>query len=267
MAQTDTPGRGERLTARGKYWARIAGLVLRHPIEALDRLRGRIERWREPPSIRTIRPEESWQRLLHQRLGRSWPCSEIATFWELWGAMGRELGSLGFGHDLDSAPAAGLWCIARHLGTKSIVETGVARGVTSRVLLEAMGPDGMLWSVDLPPLLPGWVDQVGVAVPDRLRSRWRYIRGSSRRCLPRVLANAGTIDLFVHDSLHTSATMAFELGVAWGYLRPGGVVVADDIDMNSVFAEFAARSDSAWSLVARDLSKAHCFGVVWKAGS
>jgi hypothetical protein len=254
----------ERLSARARYWGRIAGLLLRHPIEALDRVRGRIERWRETRSTMKIRPEKDWQRVLHQRLEVPWPCSETAAFRELWEIMENELGRVGLGHDADPALAEGLWCIARHLGTKLVVETGVARGVTSRILLEAMSPDGGLWSIDLPPLIPRWVDQVGVAVPQRLRNRWHYKRGSSRRWLRRLLAEAGSIDLFVHDSLHTSPTIAFELDTAWEHLRPGGIVLADDVEQTRAFEEFAARPGCAWSLLAPHVYKSNCFGIAMK---
>src|SRR6266481_2926119 len=66
-----------------------------------------------------------------------------------------------------------------------------------------------------------------------------YIKGSSRRRLPRLLASLGQIDLLVHDSLHTVYNTCFELDQAGSVLRPGGAVVADDIDLNWAFHSFA----------------------------
>ena len=71
-----------------------------------------------------------------------------------------------------------------------------------------------------------------------LRHRWTYVRGTSRQRLPRLLARLGRVDLFVHDSRHTEENVRFELTQAWSMLGPGGVVVADDIDMNWGFHGF-----------------------------
>jgi hypothetical protein len=50
--------------------------------------------------------------------------------------------------------------------------------------------------------------------------------------LPRLLSRLGQVDLFVHDSLHTEHNVRFELDRVWPVLRPGGVIVVDDIDSN-----------------------------------
>src|ERR1043166_1889344 len=71
-----------------------------------------------------------------------------------------------------------------------------------------------------------------------MRRDGRLLQGSSRRCLPGLLARLGTIDLFVHDSLHTERNVRFELDRAWAALRPGGAMGIDDIDANAGFASF-----------------------------
>ena len=148
--------------------------------------------------------------------------------------------------------ARAAWCLVRHLEPAAVVETGVARGVTSRVVLEALERNarGHLWSIDLPP--PGERaihDQIGMAVTQRLRPRWTYVRGSSRRRLRRVLAREGPIDLFIHDSKHTSRNLLFELDSAWRRLRPGGAVIADDVDLNCGFHAFRGAHAGAATLV------------------
>jgi predicted O-methyltransferase YrrM len=127
-----------------------------------------------------------------------------------------------------------------------VVETGVARGITSRFILEALARNrrGHLWSIDLPPPLdPSLHHQVGIAVPEQLRGNWTYVRGSSRRRLRSLLAQLGEIDMFVHDSRHTERNVLFELGHAWDALKPEGVVVVDDIDLNRGFHAFSAAHD------------------------
>jgi hypothetical protein len=76
-----------------------------------------------------------------------------------------------------------IWCLIHHLAATRVVETGVAHGVTSRFVLEALqrSGGGRLWSIDMPPLLqPELHQEIGVAVPDALRTDWTLIRGSSR---------------------------------------------------------------------------------------
>jgi len=127
-----------------------------------------------------------------------------------------------------------------HLKCETVVETGVAHGVTSRIILEAMIRNGRghLWSIDLPPLDRALREQVGVAVDPVMRDRWTYISGSSRRRLPGLLSRLGRIDLFVHDSLHSERNVRFELDRAWPVLRPEGALVVDDIDANWGFHTF-----------------------------
>jgi len=142
-------------------------------------------------------------------------------------------------NDGDPAFIEAIWCLVRRLQATKVVETGVAHGLTSRFLLEALSiPGGRLWSIDLP---PSWAPEkhreIGAAVADR--SRWELILGSSRRCLPRLLNDIGPIDIFIHDSEHTSRNMLFEMSLAWKALRPGGALVVDDIDLNWAFDEFS----------------------------
>ncbi|HSD25583.1 MAG TPA: class I SAM-dependent methyltransferase [Solirubrobacterales bacterium] len=151
--------------------------------------------------------------------------------------QGFRLGRGAFGGWGDGEPGLvrAVWCITRHLRPAKVVETGVARGITSRFILEALAQNGAghLWSVDLPPPRDRNLHaQIGSAVPEGLRDRWTYVRGSSRRRLGKLLAQLGEIDLFIHDSRHSERNLLFELHHAWGAMKPGGVLVADDVDLN-----------------------------------
>lgn len=72
--------------------------------------------------------------------------------------------------------------------------------------------------------------------------------GCCRRLLPQVLAEQGPVGIFIHDSLHTRANMLFEMGLGWAALEPGGVLLADDVDHNSAFSEFAPRLHGPWAV-------------------
>jgi predicted O-methyltransferase YrrM len=133
------------------------------------------------------------------------------------------------------------WCLVRHTHPDRIVETGVARGITTRVLLEALERNGRghLWSIDLPPLLEeSLAHEVGAAVPRRLDERWTLLRGSSRRRLPGLIGQLGQVDLFLHDSMHTARNVRFELDHVWPAMRPGGAALIDDVEKNVAVRDF-----------------------------
>jgi hypothetical protein len=249
----------------------VMSALLTDPSEGIDRVRNRAELWRDrrrahpPPAYE---PDPKWDSKLHSALSIAWPCADSSGFGLLWQTVRDMLSSdleLGRGHDADFALAQAAWCLTRHLRPEHVIETGVARGITSRVVLEAMQPKkGHLWSIDLPPMREGWRQEAGLAVPEGLRGRWTLLRGSSRRLLPSVAASVGTLDLFIHDSLHTANNMTFELETAWGRLRSGGALLVDDIGLNAAFDSFVRSRDSKRWLVARHRDKAHLFGVVIK---
>jgi predicted O-methyltransferase YrrM len=150
-----------------------------------------------------------------------------------------------------------VYCLVRALKPRTFVETGVLHGMTSAFVLEALernGGAGRLISIDLPSYAetgPANVDgyqgtlppgrEPGWLVPLELRDRWELHLGPSLDVLPRVLEQAGEIDVFLHDSDHTYETMMGEFELAWPVLRDGGALIADDSTDNAAFAEFSAR--------------------------
>jgi len=113
-----------------------------------------------------------------------------------------------------------------------VVEVGVARGYSSATILaalEAAGPDGRLYSVDLPPLEEDAGAFVGSAVPDRLRGRWELELGPSSAALPPLLARIGSVGLFLHDGDHSYASQRDDLMTAWPWLEPGALAIVDDV--------------------------------------
>jgi hypothetical protein len=146
-----------------------------------------------------------------------------------------------------------------------VVETGVARGVTSSVILEALdrAGTGHLWSIDLPAMDAALHEEIGIAVPDSLRGRWTYIRGTSRRHLPRLLAQVEPIDLFVHDSSHTERNVLFELNEAWPAVHRGAVV-ADDVQQTAAFASFASALPGGSAFIVEADDESALFGIALK---
>jgi hypothetical protein len=228
--------------------------------------------------------DEKWEQRLHEHLGVQWPCEMAAEFRSLWPQVMKELEAKGiqagpesFGswNDGDAGLVRAVWCLTRHLRPENVVETGVAHGVTSRFILEALEKNGVgrLSSIDLPPVEKDWQKQVGVAVDDRHTKRWTYVKGPSRLRLPKLLAQLGKIDLFIHDSLHSERNVRFELDRAWAALRPGGALVVDDVDANWGFHSFTHTFSGHQSMVCeaeplrpdlRRFNKKGLFGIILK---
>lgn len=260
-----------RASATTHYAKRVAGLAASHPLEFMDRLLARLEQRRErdrPPDRFPVAADPIGR--LHDLLGFAMPCDMCAEFPGVWAEAalclentGREVGR---GHDADMAVARAAWTATLHLRPTSVVETGVARGITSRMVLSAMQRlgHGTLYSVDLPPILDGWYAESAIAVPPTLRERWILVRGSSRRHLRGILARLGGIDLFIHDSLHTESTMGFEFEQAWPRLRTGGLLIADDVHANHAFRSFVLSTGAGAWFVGADSAKDGCWGVVRK---
>jgi len=206
------------------------------PLALLDRLVRGVERRVRGGRLAAARSHDEQ---LHQLLGLEWPCSARDEFEALWPAVTASLreqglvlgrGAYGGWDDADPALARVVWCLTRHLRPEVVVETGVARGLTSRFVLEALASNGAgrLWSVDMPPSAehaPGLADQTGIAVPAQLRERWTLLRGTSRDCLPSLIGGLvqlnQPVDLFVHDSLHTGRNVRFELDCVWTAILAG----------------------------------------------
>jgi predicted O-methyltransferase YrrM len=151
----------------------------------------------------------------------------------------------------DSLLARCCYLACRLLTPDAVVETGVAYGVSSAFILKALGENGRgsLHSIDLPPLRREYEQFWGVAVPEAIKGRWVLHRGSSARTLPGLLRSLGTVDLFLHDSLHTRRNMRREIESVWPHLRTGGVVLADDVERNRAFGELRRKNPALWHVV------------------
>jgi predicted O-methyltransferase YrrM len=134
------------------------------------------------------------------------------------------------------------YAIVRAMRPETIVETGVANGVSSAHLLLALhkNSQGTLHSIEIgdSTYLPagresGWV------VPDWLRGRWKFHLGDASEVLPPLLRELRSIDLFIHDSLHTYEHMKFEFERAFPFVRAKGLLLADDALWNEAFWDFA----------------------------
>ena len=154
-----------------------------------------------------------------------------------------------------------LYRLLRELKPVVAVETGVCNGVSTAFLLLALerNGDGELHSIDLPEVAgeeyePGtfWDGKGGAVippgrepgwtVPPELRHRWHLVLGRSQdELLPLLEQLDRPLEFFMHDSEHSYECMSFEFETTWDALKDGGVIVADDVNVNSAWDEFTAR--------------------------
>lgn len=149
-----------------------------------------------------------------------------------------------------------VYALTRAIRPRVFVESGVLHGLTSIFILEALDRNrkGQLISADLPSYPetgpsnkdgcmavlprgrePGWV------IPEAMRGRWSFHEGATTDVLPSVLEDVGLIDVFLHDSEHTTQTMYEELELGWRHLRSGGVLICDNFDMSSAFGDMIGK--------------------------
>ena len=220
--------------------------------------------------------DEAWDEHLHGLLGAVFPCPHgqdldelMADIDALLARKGLSYGRHTYGYysDADSSLCRAVWCVVVHSRPEVVIETGVARGVTSRIILEALHQNeyGHLWSIDLPhPFDRSLHAQTGAAVTDACRARWSYLEGSSRQRLPPLLAKVHHVEMFIHDSLHTARNTVFEMNQAALAMPPGGVMVVDDISTHEGFAIFVRQHPQYRTIICPSADRLGLFGIAVK---
>src|SRR5690349_16290674 len=140
---------------RFRYTARASSMMLRHPREGVERVRGRIDRHGDRRELRALGCPlsehygvvDDWAPLLHNAIDVPWPCQQPEQFGKVWEATVSSLAAAGLHTGLASyggwndgvrAQAKAIWCLVAHLRPSTVVETGVAHGLISRVILEGL---------------------------------------------------------------------------------------------------------------------------------
>jgi hypothetical protein len=127
-----------------------------------------------------------------------------------------------------------LYALLMGLKPELCVETGTGPGASAVVILsvlEMLGR-GRLYSLDRQG------NKLGGLIPDDFRHRFEQRYQTDSPALPALLAELGTTDFFLHDSLHTVGHMAWEYETAWPYLRSGGCLCSHDVIYSTAFDDF-----------------------------
>jgi predicted O-methyltransferase YrrM len=170
------------------------------------------------------------------------------------------------------------YAIVRVTRPAVVLETGVAHGYSTAVILHALAENGAgrLHSVDLPMFRSDVVAHTGGAVPARLRSAggWELRIGPDRRVLPRLLERIGPVDLCFYDSDKSYEGMVRAARLVWGHLRPGGMLVLDDVNAHDAFLDFADAHGMAPLIIAKPTRRGvyhwdqvYCVGLLRKPGA
>jgi predicted O-methyltransferase YrrM len=151
-----------------------------------------------------------------------------------------------------------LYAMVRRHKPNHVVETGVANGLSTSIILKALeaNGNGVLTSLDIS-------RDVGALVDREADGRWNLVvldKRSVKRSFHSTIASLPPIDIFIHDSWHGYQWQTLEYGAAWSHLRPGGLLGSDDIELSYAFLDFSQRVARHRPLVLLDSRKA--FGVV-----
>jgi hypothetical protein len=147
----------------------------------------------------------------------------------------------GYGYNLpfpvefnaDKSFALLVFAIARFLHPEKVVETGIGYGVASALILLALKKNGKgnLMSMDLHPLSDPEGKFIGIGVPQELHDNWKVFSGSSRRLLPKIITECGTVSLFVSDSANVFTLQRYEFNMVLPNLITNGAMIFNNVSL------------------------------------
>ena len=115
-----------------------------------------------------------------------------------------------------------------------IVETGVANGASTRMILQCFEdfdlPNSELYSFDVDPKV------FSLELVQNSQFNKRIV--DSPASFLSAIRKIGTIDLFYHDSDHSYSNQLLEYGAAWEALSKNGLLVSDDVNWSNAFLDF-----------------------------
>jgi len=170
---------------------------------------------------------------------------DIAAGEKLFKQIVLEKSGSNFSKNFDCEVGLASFLYALILGSKPkiIIETGVANGITTNIILRALEETGgTLHSFDVDPRTKNVYQGKG---------NWNFhlLEGDFEKDLEDQVSRVGKVDLWIHDSNHGYQWQAFEYNLGIAALNPNGLIVSDDID-----------SSTAWGLASQKSFK-KSFGV------
>lgn len=169
-------------------------------------------------------------------------------------------------YSLDDQAGMFLYVLCKIVKPDKVVETGVAYGLSSVYILQALHENqkGKLYSIDY--VFRPWQskEMIGKLIPEHLKNRWQLIFGTSSNNLKKLLTRLESTDIFIHDSLHTYANMKFEFETAWPFIRKGGFLLSDDVLSNNAFYHFSSSKNLKPIFLSQKGSSKSLMGILRK---
>jgi predicted O-methyltransferase YrrM len=112
---------------------------------------------------------------------------------------------------------------------RTVIETGVANGITTNVIMSALEKSGgSLHSFDVDPRTSNVYSGIG---------NWHFhlLSGNLQKDLIKQVGAISEVDLWLHDSNHGYLWQSFEYQLAKSVLRADGILVSDDIDSSTAW--------------------------------
>ena len=129
--------------------------------------------------------------------------------------------------------------------TRKVIETGVAYGWSSLVILFALkDKEGhQLISTDKPMPNEDYNSMVGIVVQEKFLKNWDLMKEADVEAIPKALKKLGAYDLCHYDSDKSYEGRTWAYKKLWDNLKPGGVFISDDISDNLAFKHFCEKVD------------------------
>lgn len=163
---------------------------------------------------------------------------------------------------ITATTAALVYFLIRLMRPRLIVETGVADGVSTYVMLHGLKKNrvGRLISFDV-------TSDVGALLTPAEKEGWTLqILPSNRsgKLTSDAIKRLNNIDMFLHDSYHWYVTQKSELRAAWTRLARNGTLLCDDADASYALIDFSkSERVRPYTLV----TERKVFGVILKSSS
>lgn len=145
----------------------------------------------------------------------------------------------GESYDCESGLASFLYAYILRVKPRVIIETGVANGITTNIIMQALEKTGgELHSFD--------IDQRCKNVYSG-HGNWHFhqlVKPYSRNLI-QLSAKISNVGIWLHDSNHGYLWQNFEYKLAYQKLSKDGILVTDDIDSSPAFGEFAKLKSNA----------------------
>lgn len=155
-----------------------------------------------------------------------------------------------------------LYAFIRSIKPKTILETGVANGFSTHIILDALNRNnkGKCYSVEVS-------DDVGNLLTDKDKKRWVLNVGEPKKGLTDLLHKLDDIDIFIHDSDHSYENMKFEFEAVFDKLSAISYIMSDDAHGNNAFVEMynkihAKHSDAKLVIIPSLRRSFGCISVV-----